>query len=48
MDAGHVDTYCPACNRGDHAHCDPLRLDAPGALCECWACLPNDREEPPP
>lgn len=38
-------TYCPACDYGDHGRCDPLRLDAPGRLCECWACLPNDYEE---
>lgn len=38
--------YCTACQHGGPRHrCTPLeRADR---LCECFACLPNDHEEPP-
>lgn len=43
------DHLCPACRRGDHAHCDPDRMDDPSRDCECQqellgAVLPQQRE----
>lgn len=40
-------TECPACEKADHGHCDPDRVDCPSLLCECKSelDLPRQREQ---